>query len=819
MSATSSIVPLSPRTREILLPASFAACGALLVGLFLVLIGCSSFGSAGVVTVTPNNVNAILCSCQCEGIVPTAAPMDHLIVGAADDVSQPPAAATAILDRPTLVLGQGFHVGLRFAKLGVPQGATITSAFVQFTSAQTDQAGSAADLTISVVNASNAAPFTPATDLTSPGLNLTGSVAWSPPAWTVKDRGTAERTADLTDLVQAVVSRLDFTPDSAIAFVITGSGTGRTARAIETANLGKPAGITVTYTPKTLKNEFLACGDPTKGADVCTGAVQTAVSGIAQQCKLANSCVCTFERVDANNFSAACNASCDPKAPDNCDSQEIAKATVAKPGDPPVCVAHSPLGSVLFGQRSACDIDPSQSNVHARIFKDDDSSSSDSTPQGRIEFLGAPCPDGSCAVGMAHRMNLGDMTFPSHSILASDAHVNQLSGVGENTAVGAFIFNDGTGSFSPGLTSHAVRGNQVGGDTVAVLRPNDGRLAISIGVDATQPGSWRPGGICTMKSVKDDGTPGLLFTAGNQDDGGIEMSVDIKGTLVNQPPTASLNPADTIECNDIGIGAFALDPSAHDPDNNVAWFGWFKGGPTGEMVGARSTLETEQAVNETALYVFKVTDTFGQHAEARTEITVKDTTAPSVTAPGEKTVECTSPAGTPVDLGTATAADVCDASPAIGNNAPALFPLGDSTVTWSGTDASGNKGFATQLVHVQDTTPPNLTVTLSPTSLWPPNHKLVPITATITVTDKCDPHPFVRLVSITSNEPMNGVGDGNTDADIQGVAFGTDDRTFQLRSERSGPGDGRVYTVTYQASDHSGNTTTKTATVTAPHNK
>ncbi len=71
--------------------------------------------------------------------------------------------------------------------------------------------------------------------------------------------------------------------------------------------------------------------------------------------------------------------------------------------------------------------------------------------------------------------------------------------------------------------------------------------------------------------------------------------------------------------------------------------------------------------------------------------------------------------------------------------------------------------------------------------LWPPNHKLEPITASITVNDMCDPNPTVKLISITSNEPVNGVGDGNTSADIQGVTFGTDDRTFLLRSERSGP--------------------------------
>jgi len=106
---------------------------------------------------------------------------------------------------------------------------------------------------------------------------------------------------------------------------------------------------------------------------------------------------------------------------------------------------------------------------------------------------------------------------------------------------------------------------------------------------------------------------------------------------------------------------------------------------------------------------------------------------------------------------------------------------------------------------------------VSPTSLWPPNHKLAQITASITVSDICDPHPTVRLVSITSNEPDNGLGDGDTVDDIQQANLGTDDRSFQLRSERSGGGNGRVYTVTYEASDGSGNKTVRQATVTVSH--
>src|SRR5262249_50550658 len=120
-------------------------------------------------------------------------------------------------------------------------------------------------------------------------------------------------------------------------------------------------------------------------------------------------------------------------------------------------------------------------------------------------------------------------------------------------------------------------------------------------------------------------------------------------------------------------------------------------------------------------------------------------------------------------------------------------------------------------VSVVDTTPPKLTVSLSPSNLGPPNHKLIPITATIVVTDTCDASPVVRLVSITSSEADNGGGDGNTTGDIEGAALGTDDRQFLLRSERSGKGPGRVYTITYSATDASGNTTVSQATVTVPH--
>jgi hypothetical protein len=807
--APSPVIPAAfALPRSIALPASFAGCGVLLATLFLALIGCAKvLGIEEVTYATPNNLNAILCFCECEGAVDAGVPTANTIRAGADDASQAPDKTTASLTFQTLTLGQGNSIGLRFQHLGVPPKATITSAFIQFTATQADN--QTTDLDIKVVNAPNADPFTNSTDLTA--LSFLDPVHWTPNPWVANnERGDAENTVDLGKLVQAIVKLDGYTPNSAIAFVITGSGR-RVARAFEgEAAGGRPAALTVAYVPRTITQAFLACGNPADAANVCGQAVQSNVTSLAQQCKLSNACTCSVKPVadsDKTSFSKVCNDPC-PKvvAPANCDPNAIAQTTAATDAHTPVCVATSPLGSMLFGQRSACDIDPSRSNVHARIFKDDDSSSSDASPRGRVEFVGSPCPGDSCFVGMTQRMNVGDMTFSTGGLFSSDTVVNQLTGVGEST-IDAFVDDTAAGSFSTGLTNHTMRGNEVGGDTVAVVRANDGPLAISIGVDPTQPGGWRPGGICTMK--------GTLFHAGNQDDGGIEMFVDIKGTLVNQPPTADAGPDRTVECNAIGRGIFRLDGSALDPDNNVASIGWFRGSRTGQLVGMLPTVELDQAVSTTTSYVFKVIDTFGQYDEDTATISVVDTTPPTVTAPRDLTAECAGSAGTPVDMGQATATDICDASPDISDDAPQLFKLGTTTVTWSATDDSKNVGRATQKVNIVDTTPPDLTVQLSPTVLWPPNHKLVQITATITVTDKCDPNPTVRLVSIKSNEPDNGLGDGDQPNDIQAI-FGVDDRTFLLRSERSGGGSGRVYTVTYEASDATGNKTTRQATVTVP---
>lgn len=136
-------------------------------------------------------------------------------------------------------------------------------------------------------------------------------------------------------------------------------------------------------------------------------------------------------------------------------------------------------------------------------------------------------------------------------------------------------------------------------------------------------------------------------------------------------------------------------------------------------------------------------------------------------------------------------------------------------------DAPGGPEFEQRItVRVKDITPPTVTCTISPDSLWPPNHKMVDVTATVTVSDAESGPAGFKLLSVTSSEPDNGLGDGDTPNDIQGFAIGTPDTTGQLRAERSGAGTGRVYTLTYEGMDKAGNTATCEAAITVvPHDQ
>jgi prepilin-type N-terminal cleavage/methylation domain-containing protein/prepilin-type processing-associated H-X9-DG protein len=191
-----------------------------------------------------------------------------------------------------------------------------------------------------------------------------------------------------------------------------------------------------------------------------------------------------------------------------------------------------------------------------------------------------------------------------------------------------------------------------------------------------------------------------------------------------------------------------------------------------------------------------------------------DAIAPTLVPPAAITRPRTA-AGTPVALGSPQVSDDLDPAPQVTNNAPSTFPLGTTQVTWEAVDAAGNRTTAVQQVTITDTQAPVVSsVRASTTTLWPPNHQMVPVTVTVVATDN-GPVPVSRIIGVTSNEPENGLGDGDTDSDWSFSA----PLTVQLRAERSAQGSGRTYTLTVQTDDDAGNSTTRTLAVSVPRNQ
>jgi len=290
----------------------------------------------------------------------------------------------------------------------------------------------------------------------------------------------------------------------------------------------------------------------------------------------------------------------------------------------------------------------------------------------------------------------------------------------------------------------------------------------------------------------------------------------------NQPPTADAGPDQIVEATSPSGAEVVLDASgSSDPHNDTLTYDWTWTGGSATGVSATVTLPLG-----TTIVTLTVND--GQFNSTDTvSITVLDTTPPTVNAGEDLTVEQESHEGTEVTLrGNAT--DLVDVEldyvwiedgVILGNeaNLTHTFSLGAHELTLNVTDDSGNTGSDTVVVTVVDTTPPEITISVIPADLWPPNHKYVSVTTTVTVYDVCDPSPTITFVSITSNEPDNarGIGDGNTVDDIVIV----DDFTFELRAERAGSGSGRSYTITYQATDASGNSVQASVTVTVKHSR
>jgi Ca2+-binding RTX toxin-like protein len=100
------------------------------------------------------------------------------------------------------------------------------------------------------------------------------------------------------------------------------------------------------------------------------------------------------------------------------------------------------------------------------------------------------------------------------------------------------------------------------------------------------------------------------------------------------------------------------------------------------------------------IVTWTATDESGNSSSVTQKITIIDQSAPTLDIPTDIVVDAISPQ-TIIDIGTSIISDTVDVNPQISNDAPEFFPLGETIVTWTATDESGNSFSSTQSVNVQ----------------------------------------------------------------------------------------------------------------------
>jgi uncharacterized repeat protein (TIGR01451 family) len=334
------------------------------------------------------------------------------------------------------------------------------------------------------------------------------------------------------------------------------------------------------------------------------------------------------------------------------------------------------------------------------------------------------------------------------------------------------------------------------------------QMTIECGSNFTDPGATAS--VCngsvpvTTSGAVDTHTPGtytITYTAtSGTESAETHRTVTVEDTAA---PVITLNGANPlqVECHTV-----FTDPGATAND-----------ACTGSVA---VTVSGSVDANTPGTYSLTYTATDGSHPPTVVTRTVNvvDTQGPVITINGANpaTVECHT---SYTDAG-ATAFDAClNASrPVTTSGSVNVNVTGAYTITYTATDGARTTT-KTRTVNVVDTIPPVITLKTTPITLWPPNHKYQTVNVTSlvqSVSDSCGGNlgiGSVVIAQVTSDEAENDDGDGNTTNDI---VIAADCKSVQLRAERSGNGNGRVYSITLRVKDAAGNAGTAVFKVTVP---
>jgi hypothetical protein len=184
--------------------------------------------------------NAYTCACTCnpgprERVSPSAAPQRN------DDADERRTDGSVLLGGSDLRMTTDFLVGMRFPAVGLPKDAQIISAYVALTAAQANADTSA--ITIGIEASDDAPEFAGTTANVSARTLDPTTAAWAPGPWT---SNSAQQTAELKDVIQAIVNRAGWTTLSSIVLVFDASAGTRVAVSNDGAGSRNPV-LHVTY--------------------------------------------------------------------------------------------------------------------------------------------------------------------------------------------------------------------------------------------------------------------------------------------------------------------------------------------------------------------------------------------------------------------------------------------------------------------------------------------------------------------------------------------------------------------------------------------
>jgi hypothetical protein len=257
-----------------------------------------------------------------------------------------------------------------------------------------------------------------------------------------------------------------------------------------------------------------------------------------------------------------------------------------------------------------------------------------------------------------------------------------------------------------------------------------------------------------------------------------------------------------------------------DHDMPVAYFSF----PKADLAITKSPSTSSPVTGSTISYTITVTNSMN---DAATDVLVTDqlpphTTFRSIDAPqgwnvstpqaGETgSITCTNPSLSPNATEVLTVLLNVDCAVANGTTISNTATVSSSTLD---PDTSNNSMMTT--VTVSNPPPAITSVSVDKPALWPPNHRMVDVIVGYAATDNCTATGDITCaLSVSSNEPLNGIGDGDTAPDWEVL----DAHTVRLRAERAGNGTGRIYTITITCTDSGGNSSSQTVTVTVPLNQ